>query len=286
MQQDFSFDSACCLAFNITVELPQLHHCGVIVAQQESSKTNLAIIGEERFNHLLLIKLQGASTELSWILSQPQSILAPNLHFDSSEHTCYRLKCFHNDTQAHKDAHSIIVRTKQETFFQRTDHPIIFQSNFCPFRLASHEIFTQAYSSFTHRPLFLCHYALASIQVFFVDANVLLNKLLIDPSSIHLGWTPQEPCQLSSASLLIPVCKTDLDTNNAVLIAQQSNLQSEHLLQPEHLQSIITCFHAGTQPSVIACNASNISHVSIIIKGDLTADCQQRAQVPKNQPWS
>ena len=286
MQQDFSFDSACCLAFNITVELPQLHHCGVIVAQQESSKTNLAIIGEERFNHLLLIKLQGASTELSWILSQPQSILAPNLHFDSSVHTCYRLKCFHNDTQAHKDVHSIIVRTKQETFFQRTDHPIIFQSNFCPFRLASHEIFTQAYSSFTHQPLFLCHYALASIQVFFVDANVLLNKLIIDPSSIHLGWTPQEPCQLSSASLLIPVCKTDLDTNNAVLIAQQSNLQSEHLLQPEHLQSIITCFHAGTQPSVIACNASNISHVSIIIKGDLTADCQQRAQDPKNQPWS
>ena len=285
MQQDFSFDSACCLAFNIIVELPQLHHCGVVVTQQESSKINLAVIGEDRFNHLLLIRLQGASTELSWILFQPQSFPAPSLHFDSTEHICYRFKCFYNDTQAHQDVHSIIVRTGQETLFQRRSHPTIFKSNFCPFRLTSHEIFTQAYSSFTQQPLFLCHYALASIQVFFADSNVSHNNLLIDPLSIHLGWTPQEPSQLSSACLLIPVCKTDLDINRAVLIVQQNNLQSDHLLQPEHLQSIIACFHAGTQPSVLSCNTSNIPHVSIIIKGDLTTDFQRHAQVQKDQPW-
>ena len=176
------------------------------------------------------------------------------------------------------------MRTGQETLFQRTSHPTIFKSNFCPFRLTSHEIFTQAYSSFTQQPLFLCHYALASIQVFFADSNVSHNKLLIDPLSIHLGWTPQEPSQLSSACLLIPVCKTDLDINRAVLIVQQNNLQSDHLLQPERLQSIIACFHAGTQPSVLSCNTSNIPHVSIIIKGDLTTDFQRHAQVQKDQP--
>ena len=284
MQQDFSLDSACCLALNIIVELPQLHHCGVVVTQQESSKINLAVIGEDRLNHLLLIRLQGASTELSWILFQPQSFPAPSLHFDSTEHICYRFKCFYNDTQAHQDVHSIIVRTGQETLFQRTSHPTIFKSNFCPFRLTSHEIFTQAYSSFTQRPLFQCHYALAGMQVFFADSNVSHNKLLIDPLSIHLGWTPQEPSQLSSACLLIPVCKTDLDINRAALIVQQNNLQSEHLLQPEHLQSIIACFNAGTQPSVLSCNSSNIPHVSIIIKGDLATDFQRHAQVQKDQP--